>query len=89
LKELTPAIHKAAGGRCAIEIDVRGEDPRSGAKQDGSARAKSDGDVDDVESESDFIDIEEVKALPNVSATSATDELTAMFPGSEIISEDL
>lgn len=81
LKDLTAVIHKAAGGRCAIEIEVRGEDPRSG-KQAESAPANA-----DVEEE--FIDIEEAKSLPTVSPKSATDQLTSMFPGSEIISEEL
>ena len=81
LKDLTAVIHKAAGGRCSIEIEVRGEDPRSG-KQPEPVQANA-----DIEEE--FIDLEEAKSLPTVSTKSATDQLTSMFPGSEIISEEL
>lgn len=76
LKDLTTPIHKVAGGRCAIEVEVRGDESRPAKRP--SPR-----------SDDEFIDIEEAKALPTVSSKMATDELTAMFPGSEIISEDL
>lgn len=81
LKDLTSAIHKVAGGRCTIEIEVRGDDSR--AVRQSAPTSTS------VESEDEFVDIDEAKSLPTVSNEAVTDQLTAMFPGSQIISEDL
>lgn len=81
LKDLTSAIHKVAGGRCTIEIEVRGDDSRP-VRQSAPTSAG-------VESEDEFVDIDEAKSLPTVSTEAVTDQLTAMFPGSQIISEDL
>lgn len=83
LKDLTSAIHKVAGGRCTIEIEVRGDDSRP-VRQSAPASAGVESEDDD-----ELIDIDEVKSLPTVSTEAVTDQLTAMFPGSQIISEDL
>lgn len=85
VKDLTAAIHKIAGGRCTVEIEVRSDDSRSAKKpMDGGPEST----LDESDGDDEFIDIEDVKALPSVSNESTTDHLTAMFPGSEIISED-
>ena len=83
LKDLTSAIHKVAGGRCTIEIEVRGDDSRP-VRQSAPSSATVESDDED-----EFIDIDEAKSLPTVSTEAVTDQLTAMFPGSQIISEDL
>jgi hypothetical protein len=83
LKDLTSAIHKVAGGRCTIEVEVRGDDSRP-VRQSAPVPAGVESEGDD-----EFIDIDEVKSLPTVSTEAVTDQLTAMFPGSQIISEDL
>jgi hypothetical protein len=87
LKDLTVAIHKVAGGRCTVEIEVRGDDSRS-LRQPTSGRTETSSEQISEEDD-EFIDIEEAKSLPTVSTETVTDQLTAMFPGSQIISEDL
>lgn len=77
IDDLTAVIYKVAGGRCAVTVEVRGDEPRPATT--------TTADID----ESDDIDIEELKSLPTVSTETVTDQLTSMFPGSQIISEDL
>jgi DNA polymerase III subunit gamma/tau len=96
LKDLTATITKVAGGRCTIEIEVRSDDSRPIKKPSSSdavgrstaMNAPDESGVDEVP-EDEFIDIEDVKSLPTVSTETVTDQLTSLFPGSEIISEDL
>ncbi len=92
LKDLTAAIHKTAGGRCTIEIEVRREDarPTKDSSSPGIGSKADEFNEPEVDPEVEFeIDLEEAKSLPTVSTKTATDQLTEMFPGSEIISEDL
>ena len=42
----------------------------------------------DLIAEEDFIDPDEVKALPTISKASLKNELTDAFPGSELLSEE-
>lgn len=88
LKDLTSAIHKTAGGRCDIVVEVRGDDSRPGQRPVAGTADSVGGDSGSADDE-EFIDIEEAKSLPTVTTKSVTDHLTALFPGSEIISEDL
>lgn len=96
LKDLTATITKVAGGRCTIEIEVRSDDSRPIKKpssndavgRSAETNAHDESGTDEVP-EDEFIDIEDVKSLPTVSTETVTDQLTALFPGSEIISEDL
>lgn len=71
--DFTPLIHRAAGGPCPISIEVR-RDATSSVKVS-----------DDTEN---FVDVEEIKSLPTVSHAKITDQLTDLFPGSELLTED-
>ena len=74
-----PSSSDAGGGRTATDAPNESMSGESGKEEIAS---------DDF-SDDEFIDIEEVKALPTVSTVTVTDQITALFPGSEIISEDL
>jgi hypothetical protein len=76
--EFTPLIHRAAGRVCPIVVEVRHEIPQSAAKKQTP--------VVDEEGEQ-YVDLEEIKTLPTVTNTTITDQLTDLFPGSELMPE--
>jgi DNA polymerase III gamma/tau subunit len=76
--EFTPLIHRVAGGVCPIVIEVRQETSQPVAK-------KSTPVVDDEGDQ--YVDLEEIKTLPTVTNTTIADQLTDLFPGSELIPE--
>ncbi|MFM8382182.1 MAG: hypothetical protein ACKOA6_09330, partial [Actinomycetota bacterium] len=77
MDEFTSVIHRAAGGACPVTIEVLRP----------SAPEKVSTIVDDGDSGPD-VDIDEIKSLPTVTNTTITDQLTELFPGSELVSED-
>ena len=77
MAELSAVIFKVAGGKCAIVVETRSEEPRA-------PKAKV---VEEV-AEEEFIDIEEIKQLPTVSNKATETNLADAFPGSEILTED-
>ncbi|MFM8382538.1 MAG: DNA polymerase III subunit gamma/tau [Actinomycetota bacterium] len=77
MDEFTSVIHRAAGGACPITIEVLRP----------SAPEKVSTIVDDGDGGPD-LDIDEIKSLPTVTNTTITDQLTELFPGSELVSED-
>jgi len=76
MDEFTSVIHRAAGGACPVTIEVL----RPSAPEKVSTTADDDGGPD--------IDLDEIKSLPTVTNTTITDQLTELFPGSELVSED-
>jgi hypothetical protein len=77
MPELSAVIFKVAGGKCAIVVETRSEEPRA-------PKAKV---VEEV-AEEEFIDIEEIKQLLTVSNKATETNLADAFPGSEILTED-
>ncbi|MFM8483237.1 MAG: DNA polymerase III subunit gamma/tau [Actinomycetota bacterium] len=77
MDEFTSVIHRAAGGACPITIEVLRP----------SAPEKVSTIVDDGDGGPE-LDIDEIKSLPTVTNTTITDQLTELFPGSELVSED-
>jgi len=77
MAELSAVIFKVAGGKCAIVVETRSDEPRA-------PKAKV---VEEV-AEEEFIDIEEIKQLPTVSNKATETNLADAFPGSEILTED-
>ena len=77
LSDLSAVIFKVAGGKCAIVVETRSEEPRA-------PKAKI---VEEV-AEEEFVDIEEIKQLPTVSNKATETNLADAFPGSEILAED-
>lgn len=77
MDEFTSVIHRAAGGACPVTIEVLRP----------SAPEKVSTVVDDGDGGPD-VDIDEIKSLPTVTNTTITDQLTELFPGSELVSED-
>ena len=77
LSDLSAVIFKVAGGKCAIVVETRSEEPRA-------PKAKV---VEEV-AEEEFVDIEEIKQLPTVSNKATETNLADAFPGSEILAED-
>ena len=77
MAELSAVIFKVAGGKCAIVVETRSEEPRA-------PKAKV---VEEVPEE-EFVDIEEIKQLPTVSNKATETNLADLFPGSEILTED-
>ena len=77
MAELSAVIFKVAGGKCAIVVETRSEEPRA-------PKAKV---VEEV-AEEEFVDIEEIKQLPTVSNKATETNLADAFPGSEILTED-
>jgi len=77
LSDLSAVIFKVAGGKCAIVVETRSEEPRT-------PKAKV---VEEV-AEEEFVDIEEIKQLPTVSNKATETNLADAFPGSEILAED-
>lgn len=75
MDEFTSVIHRAVGGPCTITIEVRRPGP--------SDEAPTTGDDGGPE-----VEIDEIKSLPTVTNTTITDQLTELFPGSELVSED-
>lgn len=75
MDEFTPVIHRAVGGPCTITIEVRRP-----STPDKAPATDDDGGPD--------IDLDEIKSLPTVTNTTITDQLTELFPGSELVSED-
>ena len=77
MAELSAVIFKVAGGKCAIVVETRSEEPRA-------SKAK----VVEEAPEEEFVDIEEIKQLPTVSNKATETNLADLFPGSEILTED-
>jgi DNA polymerase-3 subunit gamma/tau len=77
MAELSAVIFKVAGGKCAIVVETRSEEPRA-------PKAK----VVEEAPEEEFVDIEEIKQLPTVSNKATETNLADLFPGSEILAED-
>ena len=77
MAELSAVIFQVAGGKCAIVVETRSEEPRA-------PKAKV---VEEV-AEEEFFDIEEIKELPTVSNKATETNLADAFPGSEILTED-
>ena len=77
MPDLSAVIFKVAGGKCAIVVETRSEEPRA-------PKAKV---VEEV-AEEEFVDIEEIKQLPTVSNKATETNLADAFPGSEILAED-
>ena len=77
MAELSAVIFKVAGGKCAIVVETRSEEPRA-------PKAK----VVEEAPEEEFVDIEEIKQLPTVSNKATETNLADLFPGSEILTED-
>ena len=77
LPQMLGVIHQAAGGVCSVIVETRLAEARSAP----IVRP-------DLITEEDFIDPDEVKALPTVSKASLKNELTDAFPGSELLSEE-
>ena len=77
MAELSAVIFQVAGGKCAIVVETRSEEPRA-------PKAKV---VEEV-AEEEFVDIEEIKQLPTVSNKATETNLADAFPGSEILTED-
>ncbi len=77
MPDLSAVIFKVAGGKCAIVVETRSEEPRA-------PKAKV---VEEV-AEEEFVDIEEIKQLPTVSNKATETNLADAFPGSEILTED-
>ena len=77
MPDLSAVIFKVAGGKCAIVVETRSEEPRA-------PKVKV---VEEV-AEEEFVDIEEIKQLPTVSNKATETNLADAFPGSEILAED-
>ena len=77
MAELSAVIFQVAGGKCAIVVETRSEEPRVPKAQ-----------VVEEVAEEEFIDIEEIKQLPTVSNKATETNLADAFPGSEILTED-
>ena len=77
MPDLSAVIFKVAGGKCAIVVETRSEEPRA-------PKAKV---VEEV-AEEEFVDIEEIKQLPTISNKATETNLADAFPGSEILAED-
>ena len=77
MDEFTSVIQRAAGGACPVIIEVL----RPAPPEQVSAT------VDDSDGGPDF-DPEEIKTLPTVTNSTITDQLTELFPGSELVTED-
>ena len=77
MPDLAAVIFKVAGGKCAIVVETRSEEPRA-------PKAKV---VEEV-AEEEFVDIEEIKQLPTVSNKATETNLADAFPGSELLTED-
>jgi hypothetical protein len=97
--EFTALIQRVAGGPCPVVIEVRGDatqpTSKGATRQVGKAdavkaNATSARDQDDRDQDNDdqFVDVEEIKTLPTVTNTTIADQLTDLFPGSELIPED-
>jgi len=77
LSELSAVIFKVAGGKCAIVVETRSEEPRAPKTK-----------VVEEAPEEEFIDIDEIKELPTISNKATETNLADLFPGSEILAED-
>ena len=77
LPQMLGVIHQAAGGVCSVIVETRLAEARSAP----IVRP-------DLITEEDFIDPDEVKALPTVSKASLKNELADAFPGSVLLSEE-
>jgi DNA polymerase III subunit gamma/tau len=77
MPDLAAVIFKVAGGKCAIVVETRSEEPRA-------PKAK----VVEEAPEEEFVDIEEIKQLPTVSNKATGTNLADAFPGSELLTED-
>lgn len=82
MDDFKPLIHRSAGVACPIVVEVR----RDSAAV---ANTSSSSPVDQVGDDSaDYVDLEEIKTLTTVTNTTIADQLTELFPGSELIPED-
>lgn len=82
MDDFKPLIHRSAGVACPIVVEVR----RDSAAV---ASTSSSSPVDQVGDDSaDYVDLEEIKTLTTVTNTTIADQLTELFPGSELIPED-
>jgi len=77
MPELSAVIFKVAGGKCAIVVETRSEEPRAPKTK-----------VVEEAPEEEFIDIDEIKELPTISNKATETNLADLFPGSEILAED-
>ena len=76
IDDITTAVHKAAGTRCVVEIDVVDDKPAP-------KRKKASDPLDD-----DEMSIDDIKKLPTASAKSAEEELLEAFPDAKFITEE-
>jgi DNA polymerase-3 subunit gamma/tau len=103
-EEFTALIQRVAGGPCPVVIEVRSDatqpTPKGATRQAGKADAvkasansanTQDANTQEANTQDDsdqFVDVEEIKTLPTVTNTTIADQLTDLFPGSELIRED-
>lgn len=76
IDDITAAVHKAAGTRCVVEIDVVDDKPAP-------KRKKASDPLDD-----DEMSIDDIKRLPTATAKSAEEELLEAFPDAKFITEE-
>ncbi|NBU56308.1 MAG: DNA polymerase III subunit gamma/tau [Acidimicrobiia bacterium] len=76
IDDITAAVHKAAGVRCAVEVEVADEKPAP-------KRKKASDPLDEHE-----MSIDDIKKLPTATAKSAEEELLDAFPDAKFITED-
>ncbi|MGA0365911.1 MAG: DNA polymerase III subunit gamma/tau [Ilumatobacteraceae bacterium] len=76
IDDITTAVHKAAGVRCAVEVEVADEKPAP-------KRKKASDPLDEHE-----MSIDDIKKLPTATAKSAEEELLDAFPDAKFITED-
>ena len=87
--EFTTLIQRVAGGPCPVVIEVRRDATQSTPKASTQQVSKADAVKASVHDQDDqFVDLEEIKTLPTVTNTTIADQLTDLFPGSELIIED-
>lgn len=83
MDDVTPVIHRAAGGACPIVVEVRRDASQTIVPASERPSAAADP-VDDDQ----FVDLDEIKDLPTVTNAKIADQLTDLFPGSELLTED-
>lgn len=83
MDDVTPVIHRAAGGACPIVVEVRSDATQSVAPTSQRPVVVAEPVEDDQ-----FVDLDEIKNLPTVTNAKIADQLTDLFPGSELLTED-
>ena len=76
IDDITAAVHKAAGTRCLVEVEVVDEKPAS-------KRKKASDPLDEHE-----MSIDDIEKLPTATTKSAEEELLDAFPDAKFVTED-